>query len=78
MTGSAGGLTMQIGYKLASEAFDPQELIRQAVLAEQSGFDFVEMSDRYHPWLDVPVAGRVPVLRGQVPAGRPAVRQRRL
>ncbi len=34
---------MQIGYKLASEAFDPQELIRQAVLAEQS----------YHPWLDV-------------------------
>jgi G6PDH family F420-dependent oxidoreductase len=43
---------MQIGYKLASEAFDPQELIRQAVLAEQSGFDFVEMSDHYHPWLD--------------------------
>jgi G6PDH family F420-dependent oxidoreductase len=44
---------MQIGYKLASEAFGPQELIRQAVLAEQSGFDFVEMSDHYHPWLDV-------------------------
>jgi G6PDH family F420-dependent oxidoreductase len=44
---------MQIGYKLASEAFDPQELVRQAVLAEQSGFDFVEMSDHYHPWLDV-------------------------
>jgi len=43
---------VQIGYKLASEAFDPQELIRQAVLAEQSGFDFVEMSDHYHPWLD--------------------------
>lgn len=43
---------MRIGYKLASEAFDPQELIRQAVLAEQSGFDFVEMSDHYHPWLD--------------------------
>ena len=43
---------MQIGYKLASEAFGPQELIRQAVLAEQSGFDFVEMSDHYHPWLD--------------------------
>ena len=45
---------MQIGYKLASEAFGPQELIRQAVLAEQSGFDFVEMSDHYHPWLDAP------------------------
>ncbi|MGW4459284.1 TIGR03557 family F420-dependent LLM class oxidoreductase [Streptomyces albidoflavus] len=44
---------MQIGYKLASEAFGPDELVRQAVLAEQAGFDFVEMSDHYHPWLDV-------------------------
>ncbi|MFI2647958.1 MULTISPECIES: TIGR03557 family F420-dependent LLM class oxidoreductase [Micromonospora] len=44
---------MQIGYKLASEAFGPQELIRQAVRAEQAGFDFVEMSDHYHPWLEV-------------------------
>ena len=44
---------MQIGYKLASEAFGPQEMIRQAVRAEQAGFDFVEMSDHYHPWLDV-------------------------
>jgi G6PDH family F420-dependent oxidoreductase len=43
---------MQIGYKLAAEAFGPQELIRQAVLAEQAGFDFVEMSDHYHPWLE--------------------------
>jgi G6PDH family F420-dependent oxidoreductase len=44
---------MQIGYKLAAEAFDPQELIRQAVAAERAGFDFVEISDHYHPWLDV-------------------------
>ncbi|MBV9383650.1 MAG: TIGR03557 family F420-dependent LLM class oxidoreductase [Streptosporangiaceae bacterium] len=44
---------MQIGYKLATEAFGPKELIRQAVLAEQSGFDFVEISDHYHPWLEV-------------------------
>ncbi|MGR6320410.1 TIGR03557 family F420-dependent LLM class oxidoreductase [Micromonospora soli] len=44
---------MQIGYKLASEAFGPQELIRQAIRAEQAGFDFVEMSDHYHPWLEV-------------------------
>jgi G6PDH family F420-dependent oxidoreductase len=45
-------MTMQIGYKLATEAFGPKELIRQAVLAEQAGFDFVEMSDHYHPWLE--------------------------
>lgn len=44
---------MQIGYKLASEAFGPQDLIRQAVRAERAGFDFVEMSDHYHPWLEV-------------------------
>ena len=43
---------MHIGYKLASEAFGPNEIIRQAVAAEQAGFDFVEMSDHYHPWLD--------------------------
>jgi G6PDH family F420-dependent oxidoreductase len=43
---------MQIGYKLMSEAFGPEEIIRQAVRAEQAGFDFVEMSDHFHPWLD--------------------------
>jgi len=43
---------MQIGYKLATEGSGPKELIRQAVLAEQAGFDFVEMSDHYHPWVE--------------------------
>jgi alkanesulfonate monooxygenase SsuD/methylene tetrahydromethanopterin reductase-like flavin-dependent oxidoreductase (luciferase family) len=43
---------MQLGYKLATEGFGPKELIRQAVLAEQAGFDFVEMSDHYHPWVE--------------------------
>src|SRR3954454_19137211 len=44
---------MQVGYKLATEAFGPQDLVRQTVRAEQAGFDFVEMSDHFHPWLDV-------------------------
>jgi G6PDH family F420-dependent oxidoreductase len=44
---------MQIGYKLMAEGFGPKELIRQAVRAEEAGFDFVEISDHYHPWLDV-------------------------
>ncbi|WP_250037507.1 TIGR03557 family F420-dependent LLM class oxidoreductase [Paractinoplanes maris] len=44
---------MKFGYKLAAEAFGPKELIRQAIRAEQAGFDFVEISDHYHPWLDV-------------------------
>lgn len=43
---------MQIGYKLATESFGPKEIVRQTRLAEDAGFDFVEMSDHYHPWLD--------------------------
>ncbi|MFJ4126382.1 TIGR03557 family F420-dependent LLM class oxidoreductase [[Kitasatospora] papulosa] len=43
---------MQIGYKLAAEAYGPGELVHQAVMAERAGFDFVEISDHYHPWLD--------------------------
>ena len=43
---------MQVGYKLATEAFTPQQIVEQTKLAEQAGFDFVEMSDHYHPWLD--------------------------
>jgi G6PDH family F420-dependent oxidoreductase len=43
---------MRIGYKLATEGFGPNELIRQAVLAEQAGFDFIEISDHYHPWVE--------------------------
>ena len=43
---------MQIGYKLLSEGYGPEELVRQAVRAEAVGFDFVEVSDHYHPWLD--------------------------
>lgn len=42
---------MEIGYKLMAEAYGPQELVRQAVRAEEAGFDFVEISDHFHPWL---------------------------
>jgi G6PDH family F420-dependent oxidoreductase len=44
---------MRFGYKLSAEGFGPKDLIQQAVRAEQAGFDFVEISDHYHPWLDV-------------------------
>ena len=42
---------MAIGYKLLAEAYDPRELVRQAVRAEEAGFDFVEVSDHFLPWL---------------------------
>ena len=43
---------MQIGYKVATEAFGPKQVVEQAKLAERAGFDFVELSDHYHPWLE--------------------------
>ena len=43
---------MKIGYKLATEGFGPNEIVRQAQAAEAAGFDFVELSDHFHPWLD--------------------------
>ncbi|HSP39299.1 MAG TPA: TIGR03557 family F420-dependent LLM class oxidoreductase [Frankiaceae bacterium] len=43
---------MQIGLKIATEAFGPKEVVRQAQVAERAGFDFVELSDHYHPWLE--------------------------
>lgn len=42
---------MKLGYKLLAEAFSPGELVEKAIRAERAGFDFVEISDHYHPWL---------------------------
>ncbi|MFC9087640.1 TIGR03557 family F420-dependent LLM class oxidoreductase [Nocardiopsis dassonvillei] len=42
---------MKVGYKLFAEGFGPREIVEQAVRAEQAGFDFVEISDHFHPWL---------------------------
>ena len=42
---------MKIGYKLIAEAYGPAEMVRQCVAAEEAGFDFVEISDHYHPWV---------------------------
>jgi G6PDH family F420-dependent oxidoreductase len=40
------------GYFLSSEEHGPRELLRQAKLAERSGFEGLWISDHYHPWLD--------------------------
>lgn len=42
---------MRIGYKLIAEGYSPTEMVRQCVRAEEAGFDFVEISDHYHPWV---------------------------
>jgi G6PDH family F420-dependent oxidoreductase len=39
------------GYSLMCELYDPNELLAQAARAEQAGFDFLTISDHFHPWL---------------------------
>lgn len=41
----------RFGYTLYCEGNDPRSLVEQAVMAEEAGFDFLVISDHYHPWL---------------------------
>ncbi|HLM31714.1 MAG TPA: TIGR03557 family F420-dependent LLM class oxidoreductase [Solirubrobacterales bacterium] len=41
-----------IGYTLSSEEFGPRELVGFARRAEEVGFDFLSISDHFHPWVD--------------------------
>jgi G6PDH family F420-dependent oxidoreductase len=43
---------IRFGYKLMSEEHGPRDLIENAVRAEAAGFDFVSISDHFHPWVD--------------------------
>lgn len=39
------------GYTLSSEEHGPRQLVRNAQRAEELGFDFVSISDHFHPWM---------------------------
>ncbi|WP_254523393.1 TIGR03557 family F420-dependent LLM class oxidoreductase [Natrinema caseinilyticum] len=41
----------KLGYTLSSEEFGPTELVDIARRAEDEGFDFVSISDHFHPWV---------------------------
>ncbi len=43
---------MKIGYFLSSEEWGPQDLVSQAVKAQDAGFEGLWISDHYHPWND--------------------------
>src|SRR5438132_13937419 len=68
-------MTLSLGYKLSSEEQSPLDLVRQAQMAEDTGFEFALISDHYHPWTDpqgqTPFVWTVP---GSIaPATRPRV-----
>jgi coenzyme F420-dependent glucose-6-phosphate dehydrogenase len=41
-----------LGFALSSEEHPPNELVRQARLGEEAGFEFALISDHFHPWTD--------------------------
>src|SRR5919109_2466474 len=43
---------MIIGYKAGPEQFPPIELLNHAVEAEKAGFEFLDVSDHFHPWAE--------------------------
>jgi G6PDH family F420-dependent oxidoreductase len=42
---------LSFGYTLASEEHGPRALVANAAAAEATGFDFLTISDHYHPWV---------------------------
>ncbi|MCP3975002.1 MAG: TIGR03557 family F420-dependent LLM class oxidoreductase [bacterium] len=42
----------QFAYFCGHEQFQPEELVEHARLAEQAGFDWLVVSEHFHPWVD--------------------------
>lgn len=42
----------KIGYFLSCEEFGPLDLLNQARMAEEAGFEALWISDHYHPWTE--------------------------
>jgi coenzyme F420-dependent glucose-6-phosphate dehydrogenase len=43
---------VRFAYFCGHEQWQPEELVRHAVLAEEVGFDMVVVSEHFHPWVD--------------------------
>ena len=45
-------MSTKFGYFLSAEEYGPADLVEQAKLAEEAGFDSLWISDHFHPWND--------------------------
>ncbi len=43
-------MSITFGYRCVEERFPPSRLLDQVVLAEKQGFEFICISDHFHPW----------------------------
>jgi alkanesulfonate monooxygenase SsuD/methylene tetrahydromethanopterin reductase-like flavin-dependent oxidoreductase (luciferase family) len=50
--GRRGDIMITLGYKLSSEEQPAPDLVRQAQMAEDTGFGFALISDHDHPWIE--------------------------
>lgn len=46
-----GSMPPRFGYALSSEEHPPAALVANGAAAEEAGFDFVSISDHFHPWV---------------------------
>lgn len=49
---SGDAVTVELGYALSSEEHTPNNMVRYARRAEETGFTFALISDHFHPWID--------------------------
>lgn len=47
---SSSTISPKFGWKAGTEQYPPRQLLDYAVGAEKAGFDFVDVSDHFHPW----------------------------
>jgi coenzyme F420-dependent glucose-6-phosphate dehydrogenase len=43
---------VRFGWKAGAEQYPPRELLEYATLADELGFDLIDVSDHFHPWSD--------------------------
>jgi coenzyme F420-dependent glucose-6-phosphate dehydrogenase len=66
----------ELGYTLSSEEHPPNDLVRNARAAEEAGFEFLSISDHFHPW--VGAQGQSPFVWSVIGAVAQATRRIRL